>query len=168
MTIDYALGRCRLGAFIVAVTPRGICALELGDCNEALVDGLARRFPRAALQAAPKAFDETRAAVAAFLDRTASALPLPLDIQGTAFQQRVWQALRAIPAGQTRSYALLAAELGNPRAVRAVAGACAANKIAVAIPCHRVVRSDGGLSGYRWGVARKRTLLESECAKAAS
>ena len=120
------------------------------------------RFPRAEIVPADKAFARLVAKVVALVERPALGLDLPLDIRGTAFQQRVWQALRAIPAGETVSYADLAKRIGSPKSIRAVAQACGANPVAVAIPCHRVVRSDGGLSGYRWGVERKRALLERE------
>ena len=159
--IRFAIGQCSLGAVLVAQSDKGICAITLGDDAEALIRDLQDRFPKANLIGADKAFERTVAQVIALVDQ-GQALDLPLDIRGTAFQQRVWQALRAIPAGQTRSYAEVADMIGSPAAVRAVAGACAANALAIAIPCHRVVRTDGALSGYRWGVERKRTLLLKE------
>jgi AraC family transcriptional regulator of adaptative response/methylated-DNA-[protein]-cysteine methyltransferase len=160
--IRFALGQCSLGAILVAESERGICAILLGDDPEELIRDLEARFPNAGLIGGDAAFEERVAKVVGFVEAPGFGLDLPLDVRGTAFQERVWQALRDIPAGETVSYAELAERIGAPAAVRAVAGACAANKIAVAIPCHRVVRTDGGLSGYRWGVARKRTLLERE------
>jgi AraC family transcriptional regulator of adaptative response/methylated-DNA-[protein]-cysteine methyltransferase len=159
--IRFALGQCSLGAVLVAQSEKGICAITLGDDAEALVRDLQDRFPRANLIGADADFEKTVARVVGLVDQ-GQTLDLPLDIRGTAFQQRVWQALRAIPSGETRSYAEVAAAIGSPAAVRAVAGACAANALAVAIPCHRVVRTDGALSGYRWGVERKRALLLKE------
>jgi AraC family transcriptional regulator of adaptative response/methylated-DNA-[protein]-cysteine methyltransferase len=160
--IRFATGTCALGTFVVARSVRGICALLLGKEADALVHDLRRRF------AGARAMDEDAtdllATVARFLEAPGRGLDLPLDPRGTAFQLRVWQALRAIPAGHTASYAEVADRIGTPAAVRAVAQACAANNIAVAIPCHRVVRSDGTLSGYRWGVERKRALLAREAA----
>ncbi len=162
--IRFALGECSLGAILVACSDRGVCAILLGDDAEALLIDLQRRFPRARLHPGDARFELQVAAVVGFVEQPALGLELPLDIRGTAFQQRVWQALRGIPAGSTVSYAQLAQRIGAPRAARAVAAACAANPLAVAIPCHRVVRRDGGLSGYRWGVERKRRLLELEAA----
>lgn len=162
MPIRFALGQCALGALLVAQSERGLCAILLGDEPEALRDDLRQRFPQAEQIGSDADAERLLAQVAGFVDAPRLGLDLPLDLRGTAFQQRVWQALRAIPAGSTLSYAELAERIGAPKAVRAVAGACAANALAVAIPCHRVLRSDGGLSGYRWGVARKRALLERE------
>jgi AraC family transcriptional regulator of adaptative response/methylated-DNA-[protein]-cysteine methyltransferase len=162
--IRFAVGECSLGAILVAATDLGVCAIEFGDEPEALVNGLQDRFPKARLVGADSEFEQLVARVVGFVEEPARGLQLPLDVRGTAFQQRVWQALRDIPAGTTTSYTELARRIGAPAAVRAVAGACAANKIAVAIPCHRVVRSDGGISGYRWGVERKRALLAREAA----
>jgi AraC family transcriptional regulator of adaptative response/methylated-DNA-[protein]-cysteine methyltransferase len=159
--IRFAIGQCSLGSVLVAQSNKGICAITLGDDAEALIRDLQDRFPKANLIGADKGFEQTVAQVIALVDQ-GRALDLPLDIRGTAFQQRVWQALRAIPAGETRSYAEVAEMIGAPAAVRAVAGACAANALAIAIPCHRVVRTDGALSGYRWGVERKRSLLLKE------
>ncbi len=161
-TIRHAVGQSSLGSVLVAATGRGVCAILLGDTPAALLADLHARFPRAALGAAPPEFADWVAQVVAAIEQPAQALALPLDIGGTAFQRRVWEALRAIPAGQTLSYGAVAARLGQPKAVRAVAGACAANALAVAIPCHRVVGGDGGLAGYRWGVERKRALLARE------
>jgi AraC family transcriptional regulator of adaptative response/methylated-DNA-[protein]-cysteine methyltransferase len=162
LPIRFAVGECSLGSILVAATERGVCAVSLGDEPEALVHELERRFPRAELVGGDPGFEALVARVVALVERPASPTALPLDIRGTAFQQRVWKALRAIPAGVTTTYAELARALGAPKAARAVASACAANALAVAIPCHRVVRTDGGLSGYRWGVERKRALLARE------
>ena len=163
-TVRYAVGRCLLGCVLVAAAARGVCAILLGDDPAALVADLRARFPRAALDPAEAAFAGVVAAVVRLVDDPAATdgAPLPLDIRGTAFQRRVWEALRQIPPGETASYAEVAARIGAPRAVRAVAAACGANKLAVAVPCHRVVASDGSLAGYRWGVGRKRALLASE------
>ena len=165
-TIRFAVGECSLGSLLVAATAQGVCCVQLGDDPQALVQELQDRFPRAQLMGAENDFERTVAQVAALVEHPAHGLNLPLDVQGTAFQQRVWQALRAIPAGKTVSYAELAQRIGQPSATRAVAGACAANPIAVAIPCHRVVRNNGSISGYRWGVERKRALLLREAAQA--
>ncbi len=162
--IRFAVGRCSLGAILVAATDKGIAAITLGDDPDGLVRDLQDRFPAADLVGDDPGFEATVAAVVGFVEAPAAGLALPLDIRGTAFQERVWQVLRSIPAGATASYAEVAERLGAPKSVRAVAGACAANALAVAIPCHRVVRTDGDLSGYRWGVARKRALLEREAA----
>ena len=160
--IRFAVGLCSLGSILVAMSPRGICAILLGDDPDILVRDLQDRFPKAELIGGDVGFERHVATVVGFVDAPGRTLDLPLDIAGTAFQRRVWEALRAIPVGHTASYAEIATTIGLPRAVRAVAQACAANALAVAIPCHRVVRSDGGLSGYRWGVARKRALLDAE------
>ncbi len=160
--IRFAVGECSLGSILVAASERGVCAILLGDDPDALARDLQDRFPKAELIGADAAFEQLVATVVGFVEMPGRGLDLPLDVRGTAFQQRVWQALREIPAGTTASYAEIAQRIGAPKAVRAVAGACAANALAVAIPCHRVVRSDGGLSGYRWGVERKRALLERE------
>jgi AraC family transcriptional regulator, regulatory protein of adaptative response / methylated-DNA-[protein]-cysteine methyltransferase len=160
--IRFAIGQCSLGAILVAASARGVCAISLGDDADTLARALQDRFPHARLHGGDAAFERMVARVVAFVEAPKTGLDLPLDLRGTAFQQRVWQALRAIPAGTTESYTDLAGRIGAPHAVRAVAGACAANTLAVAIPCHRVVRLDGGLSGYRWGVARKRALISRE------
>jgi AraC family transcriptional regulator of adaptative response/methylated-DNA-[protein]-cysteine methyltransferase len=162
LEIRFAIGDCSLGAILVAATARGVCAILLGDDPEALLHDLEQRFPRARLVGADAAFEQLVAQVVGLVEQPRIGTRLPLDIRGTAFQQRVWKALRRIPAGKTASYAQIASRIGAPRAVRAVAQACAANALAVAIPCHRVVRTDGKLSGYRWGVERKRTLLDRE------
>ena len=163
--IRFAVGQCSLGAILVAATDRGVCAIQLGDDPDALVRELQERFPNADLRGGDGDFEDLVARVVGFVEAPRQAFPLPLDITGTAFQQRVWQALTRIPTGRTATYADIAREIGNPRSVRAVAQACAANPAAVAIPCHRVVRSDGSLSGYRWGVARKAVLLDREGAR---
>jgi AraC family transcriptional regulator of adaptative response/methylated-DNA-[protein]-cysteine methyltransferase len=160
--IRFAIGECSLGSILVAQSERGICAILIGDDPDELARDLQDRFPRAALIGGDAQFEQLVARVVGFVEAPGIGLDLPLDVRGTAFQQRVWQALREIPPGQTASYTDIANRIGSPRSVRAVAQACAANALAVAIPCHRVVRNDGGLSGYRWGVERKRALLESE------
>jgi len=160
--IRYGIGQSSLGRVLAAASQRGICAIMLGDDDVALVDDLRRRFPNARTIAADADFEDAVAQVVAMVEEPARGLALPLDIRGTAFQRRVWQALQAVPAGETRSYAELAGAVGKPAAARAVAGACAANKLAVAVPCHRAVRGDGSISGYRWGVERKRVLLARE------
>ncbi|HEY3533789.1 MAG TPA: methylated-DNA--[protein]-cysteine S-methyltransferase, partial [Casimicrobiaceae bacterium] len=151
-----------LGAILVARSDRGVCAISLGDDPNALARELQDRFANAELVGGDREFERWVARVVGFVEAPKIGLDLPLDVRGTAFQQRVWQALRAIPAGETVSYAELASRIGSPKSVRAVAGACAANTLAVAIPCHRVIRNDGALSGYRWGVERKRALLQRE------
>ena len=160
--IRFAIGECSLGAILVAASARGVCAILLGDDPDALARDLQDRFPRAEIIGADAGFEQTVARVVTSVEAPRLGLDLPLDVRGTAFQQRVWQALRDIPAGETASYAQVAGRIGMPKAARAVAQACAANPLAVAIPCHRVVRNDGALSGYRWGVERKRTLLDRE------
>lgn len=160
--IRFAVGQCSLGAILVAQSERGICAILLGDDPHQLVCDLQDQFRRANLIGADAEFEQLIARVVGFIETPAIGLDLPLDVRGTAFQERVWQALREIPVGSTASYADIALRIGSPKAVRAVAQACGANSLAVAIPCHRVVRSDGNLSGYRWGVERKRELLERE------
>jgi AraC family transcriptional regulator of adaptative response/methylated-DNA-[protein]-cysteine methyltransferase len=160
--IHFAAGLCSLGAVVVAATEKGICAILLGDDPDALVRGLQDRFPKALFVGGDAAFEDWVARVVGFIDDSRVGLGLPLDIRGTAFQLRVWQALTDIPPGTTVTYTELADRLGLPQAARAVASACAANVIAVAIPCHRVVRRDGGLAGYRWGVERKRALIARE------
>jgi AraC family transcriptional regulator of adaptative response/methylated-DNA-[protein]-cysteine methyltransferase len=160
--IRFAIGQCSLGAILVAQSERGVCAILLGDDPQALVRDLQDRFPNAELIGGDAAFEGRVAQVIGFVETPRRGLALPLDVRGTAFQQRVWQALRDIPPGCTLSYAEVAERIGAPTAVRAVAQACGANALAVAIPCHRVVRSDGSLSGYRWGVERKQALLDRE------
>lgn len=165
-TIRFAVGQCSLGAILVAQSERGVCAIALGDDAQRLVHELQDQFPRAELIGGDAAFEQRVAQVVGLVEAPRIGLDLPLDLQGTAFQKRVWQALRDIPAGATASYAEIARRIGQPAAARAVGLACGANRLAVAIPCHRVVRSDGELAGYRWGVARKRSLLEREQAQA--
>jgi AraC family transcriptional regulator, regulatory protein of adaptative response / methylated-DNA-[protein]-cysteine methyltransferase len=160
--IRFAVGQTSLGSILVAATDKGVCAIQFGDDPDSLVRGLQDRFPMAQLIGANPAFEALVARVVGMVEGAADAGDLPLDIQGTAFQERVWRALRDIPKGATASYAEVASRIGAPKAVRVVAQACAANPTAVVIPCHRVVRSDGGLSGYRWGVERKRALLQRE------
>jgi AraC family transcriptional regulator of adaptative response/methylated-DNA-[protein]-cysteine methyltransferase len=160
--LRFAVGKCVLGAVLVASGPKGVAAILIGDDAAVLADDLRARFPGARLVGDDAALRPVIARVAAFVEAPGSGLDLPLDVRGTAFQLRVWQALCAIPAGTTATYTDIAARIGAPGAVRAVAGACAANPLAVAIPCHRVIRHDGGLSGYRWGTERKRRLLARE------
>ncbi len=166
--IRYAVGACTLGVILVAASERGVCAIFLGDDPAALARDLQDRFPHATLIGGDRKFERLVAKVVGFVEAPARGLDLPLDVRGTAFQQRVWQALQNIPAAATATYSEIAKRIGAPQAVRAVAGACAANVLAVAIPCHRVVRNDGGLAGYRWGVERKRTLLQREHLKKGS
>jgi AraC family transcriptional regulator of adaptative response/methylated-DNA-[protein]-cysteine methyltransferase len=160
--IYFAIGECSLGSILVARSDKGICAILLGSEPDRLVRDLQDQFPRARLVGGDAGFERLVARVVGFVEAPRLGLDLPLDVRGTAFQQRVWQALQDIPAGGTVSYADIARRIGAPKAVRAVAQACAANSLAVAIPCHRVVRTDGSLSGYRWGVERKRALLDRE------
>lgn len=160
--IRFAIGECFLGAILVASSDQGVCAILLGDDPDVLLNDLQDRFNQAELIGGDSDYESTVAQVVAFVEAPTIGLELPLDICGTAFQQRVWQALREIPVGETVSYGEIARRIGRPRASRAVAQACAANPLAVAIPCHRVVRNDGALSGYRWGVERKRELLKRE------
>lgn len=163
-TIRYAVGLSSLGCVLIAATDLGVSAITLGDAAAPLVADLRRRFPRAELREADAGFAKWVEAIVHIVDEPSEAgnLSLPLDIRGTAFQRRVWETLRAIPPGETASYSQIAARLGKPSAVRAVAGACAANPLAVAIPCHRVTAADGRLAGYRWGVARKQRLIDKE------
>ncbi|THP10192.1 bifunctional DNA-binding transcriptional regulator/O6-methylguanine-DNA methyltransferase Ada, partial [Klebsiella pneumoniae subsp. pneumoniae] len=160
--VTWTTGDCALGRCLVAQSERGVCAVLPGDNDAALLDDLRRRFPNAELREGDPDFCQQMAEIFAHLDDSRRPVSLPLDLQGTAFQLQVWQALRQIPAGETRSYRQVAEHIGQPRAVRAVAGACAANSLAVIVPCHRVVREDGALSGYRWGTARKAQLLARE------
>lgn len=160
--IRFALGECSLGVILVAATDKGVCSIELGDDPDQVMRSFQDRFPKAELVGADAKFEALIAQVVGFVDAPVGDLKLPLDIRGTAFQERVWSALRQIPSGKTASYADIAKAIGQPSAVRAVASACANNKIALAIPCHRVIRTDGSLSGYRWGVERKKALLQRE------
>ena len=160
--IEFAIGESSLGAILIARSQRGVCAISLGDDADLLLRELQDRFPRAELVGGDTGFERLVAQVVGMIEQPNLGIDLPLDVRGTAFQQRVWQALGQIPPGQTASYAQVAQRIGSPTSVRAVAQACASNTLAVAIPCHRVVRSDGALSGYRWGVERKRELLLRE------
>lgn len=160
--IRFAVGECSLGSILAAATDKGVCAILLGEDPDGLVKDLQDRFPHAQLIGGDADFEATVAAVVGLVEQPRAGHALPLDVRGTAFQQRVWAALQDIEVGQTASYAEIAEMIGAPKAVRAVAQACAANALAVAIPCHRVVRTDGDLSGYRWGVERKRELLARE------
>jgi AraC family transcriptional regulator of adaptative response/methylated-DNA-[protein]-cysteine methyltransferase len=163
--IKFAVGQTSLGAILVASSKRGVASILLGDDPAELVRNLQDRFPKACLIGADREYETLVARVVGMVEQPGVGLDLPLDVRGTAFQQRVWRALREIPAGQTVSYAEVARRIGSPKAVRAVASACAANSLAVAIPCHRVVRNDGALSGYAWGVDRKRALLDRETSR---
>lgn len=160
--VHYAFSRCALGHCLVAESERGICAILLGDSEEVLLTELQQIFPHAQREPGSARFTQHVAEVVERLDNPRSPFTLPLDLRGTAFQLQVWQALRTLAPGETVSYQTLATKIGKPKAVRAVASACAANKLAIVVPCHRVVRADGGLSGYRWGVARKAQLLQQE------
>jgi AraC family transcriptional regulator of adaptative response/methylated-DNA-[protein]-cysteine methyltransferase len=162
--IRFAVGEASLGAVLVAATDKGVCAITLGDDPDVLVRDLQDRFPRAELKGGDAEFERMVAEVVGLVEAPGQRLDLPLDIRGTAFQQKVWAALQAIPPGKTATYTEIARAIGQPTAVRAVAQACGANPLAIAIPCHRVVRSDGDLSGYRWGVERKRKLIDREAA----
>ena len=164
-SIRFAVGECSLGSILVAATESGICEILLGDDPGALARDLQDRFPKARLSGGDAAFEQWVAQVVGLVEAPRLGLDLPLDVRGTAFQGRVWQALSAIPVGSTASYAEIADQIGIPNGARAVARACAANPLAVAIPCHRVVRQDGALSGYRWGIERKRALLEREASR---
>ena len=160
--IRFAVGECSLGSILVAASDRGVCAILLGEDAESLVRDLQDRFPKANLIGGDPAFDLFVSKVVGFVEAPEMGLDLPLDIRGTAFQQRVWRALQQIPVGSTVTYTDIANRIGTPRSARAVAQACGANPLAVVIPCHRVVRSDGDLSGYRWGIERKSALLQRE------
>ena len=160
--IHFALGQCSLGPILVARSETGICAILLGDDSDDLVSELADRFPQATLIRGDAQFEQLVSQVVDLVEAPGRPLDLLLDVRGTVFQQRVWEALREIPAGSTATYKEIAGRIGAPHSVRAVAQACAANPLAVAIPCHRVLRQDGGLSGYRWGLERKRALLRRE------
>lgn len=161
-SIRFAIGDCRLGSVLVAASDKGVCAILLGDDPDELARDLQDRFPKARLVGGDPDFEQIVAEVIGLVETPSAGLNLPLDIRGTAFQQRVWQALREIPPGSTASYAEVAERIGCPKSARAVAQACGANALAIAIPCHRVVRTDGALSGYRWGVERKSELLKRE------
>ena len=160
--IFFAIGECSLGSILVAQSEKGVCSILIGDDPAPLVRELQNRFPKANLIGNKGGYEELVAKVVGFIENPGVGLDLPLDIRGTVFQQRVWKALRQIPVGSTTTYTGIATKIGMPKAVRAVAQACGANNLAVAIPCHRVIRNDGALSGYRWGAERKRALLERE------
>jgi AraC family transcriptional regulator of adaptative response/methylated-DNA-[protein]-cysteine methyltransferase len=162
--IRTAFADCPFGRLLVGATERGVCFIGFAEPDDALLGDLRRRFPRATIVADDGGLAATVTAVLDFITEPKAALDLPLDLRGTAFQKRVWDALRTIPAGETRSYAQLAAMLAAPKAVRAVARSCATNPVSLAVPCHRVVGSDGGLTGYRWGIPRKQALLAREAA----
>ena len=162
--ITFAIADCSLGAVLIARTARGVCAVLFGDDPDALANDFQERHPHARPAAGTNGFDDLVAKVIGFINAPRGSFSEPLDLNGTAFQERVWRALREIPVGETASYAEIAQRIGAPGAVRAVARACAANDLAVVIPCHRVVRQDGSPSGYRWGVSRKLALLEREAA----
>jgi AraC family transcriptional regulator, regulatory protein of adaptative response / methylated-DNA-[protein]-cysteine methyltransferase len=163
--IRFAVGQSSLGAIVVASSAKGVVSILIGDDPDQLARDLQDHFPKARLVGGDRAYEELVAKVVGLIEAPALGLDLPLDVRGTAFRQRVWQALQDIPSGTTATYADIAARIGVPKAVRAVASACAANRIAVAIPCHRVVRSDGTLSGYAWGVERKQRLLDAEAGR---
>jgi AraC family transcriptional regulator of adaptative response/methylated-DNA-[protein]-cysteine methyltransferase len=164
--IRVAVAASALGPLMVGATEAGVCFIGFGEDAEALRGDVMARFPRATIEDAPDALADAVRQVVAYVAEPRAALELPLDLRGTAFQRRVWEALRGIPLGETRTYSGLAAEMGEPRATRAVARACAQNKVSIAVPCHRVVGKDGDLTGYRWGVPRKRALLAGEAAAA--
>jgi AraC family transcriptional regulator of adaptative response/methylated-DNA-[protein]-cysteine methyltransferase len=161
-TIFFAVGECSLGSFLVAQSARGVCSIMIGEDPMRLAQDLWHQFPKANLVARENDQEELVAQVAGLIEKPGAGLDLPLDVRGTAFQQLVWDALQRIPPGSTATYTDIARQIGMPRAVRAVAQACGANVLAVAIPCHRVIRNNGSLSGYRWGVERKRALLARE------
>ncbi|WKX27888.1 bifunctional DNA-binding transcriptional regulator/O6-methylguanine-DNA methyltransferase Ada [Tatumella ptyseos] len=162
VTIYFALGQCSLGSVLVAQSEKGVCAISLGDEPESLITEFQQQFPHATLMGGDTHYEHLVAQVIGFIEQPSTAWDLPLDIKGTVFQERVWRALQEIPLGTTVSYTDIAEKLGSPKSVRAVAQACAANRLAIVIPCHRVVKRDGQLSGYRWGVARKEALLRRE------
>ena len=160
--IRFAVSKCSLGSILVAASEKGICAIFLGDDPAALTNDLAKRFPKAQLIAGDRKFQDLVARVIRFVEAPRTGLDLPLDLRGTVFQRRVWEALREIPIGTTSSYSEIAKRIGASKSVRAVARAIASNRLAVVVPCHRVLCRDGSISGYRWGVERKRSLLEKE------
>lgn len=164
-TIRFGIAATTLGPIVIARSPKGVCAILFGDNRQTLTRDLRQRFPRADLAEDAAALESMLARITRLVDSPGAGFDLPLDLGGTAFQQRVWRALKRIPPGATASYAEVARDIDAPRSVRAVAQACGANVLALAIPCHRVVRSDGALSGYRWGVDRKRALLDREAAR---
>jgi AraC family transcriptional regulator of adaptative response/methylated-DNA-[protein]-cysteine methyltransferase len=162
MRIRYTVAESPLGTMVVAATDRGICSIAFGDSRDELIAELQAKFPRAELKQMDRELEYAVTAIVAGMKEHAAAISLPMDVRATAFQQRVWRELQAIPRGETRTYSEVAEAIGSPRSVRAVAGTCAANPVAVVVPCHRVVGKDGSLTGYRWGVERKRWLLDAE------
>ena len=162
MNISYTIADCALGRVLVAGTQRGISAVYLGDNDSDLAAELQKEYPRAEIQTIPENKSQWVRAIVAHLDQSKSVMDLPTDVAGTAFQRRVWQALREIPLGDTRTYSDVARAIGQPSAIRAVGHACATNPASIVVPCHRVIRTDGSLGGYRWGLHRKKTLLEKE------
>lgn len=160
--LHFAIGQCSLGSVLVASGARGVRAILLGDDPESVIGELKRRFPDATLVRRDEDLSQSLSQVIGLVETPGQPLDLLLDLRGTTFQQRVWQALQEIPAGSTVTYSQVACRIGAPKSVRAVAHACASNALALVVPCHRVVRSDGGLAGYRWGVERKRILLQRE------
>lgn len=163
--VSYAIADSPLGRMLVAATAKGVCSISFGQSDHELVSSLKDQFPRATLSPEREATGWLAQAIqfiAEHMEENPLAARFPLDVRATSFQQRVWQALREIPRGETVTYSELATKLGSPRAVRAVAGACAANPVAIVVPCHRVIGKDGSLTGYRWGTERKRRLLEAE------
>jgi AraC family transcriptional regulator, regulatory protein of adaptative response / methylated-DNA-[protein]-cysteine methyltransferase len=160
--IRFAIGESSLGPVLVAGSDRGVCAILMGDEPEQLVSDLQTRFPKENFIEGDEEFEQLLTKVVGFVEAPAVGLALPLDVRETAFQRRVWQALRELPGGSTGSYTEIANRIGSPKSVRAVAQACSANSLAVIVPCHRVLRDDGALSGYRWGIERKRALLDRE------
>jgi AraC family transcriptional regulator of adaptative response/methylated-DNA-[protein]-cysteine methyltransferase len=163
--IHFAIDECSLGSILVAASNRGICAVLLGGDPDSLARDLHKQFPHATPVGNDRAFEEILGKVVALVEAPAVGVDLPLDLRGTAFQQRVWRALRKVPMGSTVTYADIARQIGAPQSVRGVAQACMANMLAVAIPCHRVVKKNGDFSGYRWGADRQRTLLDREAGR---
>jgi AraC family transcriptional regulator of adaptative response/methylated-DNA-[protein]-cysteine methyltransferase len=160
--IRYAVGESPLGVLVVGATDRGVCSIAFGDDEAALIEELRAAFPKAELKRMDRELEYAVAAVVAGISEHAGAISLPMDVRATAFQQRVWRELQTIPRGETRSYSEIAEAIGSPRSVRAVASAIASNPVAVVVPCHRVIGKDGSLTGYRWGLERKRALLDAE------
>ena len=167
MKIGYSIAKSGLGKVLVAATDRGVSAVYLGDAEAKLVQELRDEYPRAEISAAGDSFERWVREIVQRVEGKPPRVELPLDLQATAFQRRVWQELQQIPRGTTRTYAQVARALGKPRAVRAVARACATNPVSIVVPCHRVIREDGNLAGYRWGLSRKEQLLATERAAAA-
>jgi AraC family transcriptional regulator of adaptative response/methylated-DNA-[protein]-cysteine methyltransferase len=162
MKITYTIAPCSLGRVLVAATERGISAVYLGDRDSELVAALRKEYPRAEIRSGSGEHSNWVRAIVRHLAGTNPRLDLPTDVMATAFQRRVWEALRSIPLGETRTYSEVAKSIGQPSAIRAVARACATNPVSIVVPCHRVIRADGSAAGYRWGIERKRTLLEQE------